>query len=113
MGRTAIIFGATDGRACGVDRSGGGVLETEAGRGKDPSLDVARAGAVLPRAEVGEETPTWEGEASGEAEVILPLLWRELPLAERQRFGHCFSFLVLKALSFRACCVEDVEEVEP
>jgi hypothetical protein len=32
-----------------------------------------------------------------------------LSVPDRQRFGHCFSFLVLKALGLRPCSAQEVE----
>jgi len=32
---------------------------------------------------------------------MLHQLWFQLPASERQRFGHCFSAMVLKALGLR------------
>lgn len=93
MGRTEIIYGETGSCASGLDRFGGGTLETEEAWIGNPSGGLALAGGVLPQASLDQETHT------AEAEVNLPFLWRDLPLAERQRFGHCFSALVLKVFS--------------
>ncbi len=50
-----------------------------------------------------------KNETSTEAEVVLPELWCQLELTERQRFGHCFSSLVLKALGHCAGSAREVE----
>jgi hypothetical protein len=36
-------------------------------------------------------------------------IWSELSAPERRRFGHCFSFMVLKALRSRPYPPQEVE----
>jgi hypothetical protein len=41
--------------------------------------------------------------------VTLHQLWFQLPVPERQRFGHCFSAMVLKALGLRPAPTQEVK----
>jgi hypothetical protein len=41
--------------------------------------------------------------------IELHEIWFQLSLSDRQRFGHCFSAMVLKALGLRACSTEEDE----
>jgi hypothetical protein len=100
MGRTATALGTTD-RGPGIlDRSGRSIL-SKRGSTSDPSLGAPRIGPVLPRA--AKETrsaPSLEGPPAGQG-VALHDIWFQLSLPDRQRFGHRFSGMVLKALGLR------------
>jgi hypothetical protein len=41
--------------------------------------------------------------------VTLHHLWFQLPIPDRQRFGHCFSAMVLKALGLRPASTPEVK----
>jgi len=41
--------------------------------------------------------------------VTLQQLWFQLPVPERQRFGHCFSAMLLKALGLRSALTQEVK----
>jgi hypothetical protein len=41
--------------------------------------------------------------------VTLRQLWFQLPDPERQRFGHCFSAMLLKALGLRPAPTQEVK----
>ncbi|HKB38832.1 MAG TPA: hypothetical protein VKD72_20480 [Gemmataceae bacterium] len=40
---------------------------------------------------------------------MLQQVWFQLPGPDRQRFGHCFSSMVLKALGLRPCPIQEVQ----
>src|SRR4051794_1244937 len=108
MGRAATAFRTTDRRPGVLDRSGRAILQ---GRGStsDPPLGAPRIGPVLSRAAEGTgQTPPLEGPPAGQA-VDLHDIWFQLSLPDRQRFGHRFSGMVLKALGLRACSTEEGE----
>jgi hypothetical protein len=44
-----------------------------------------------------------------QTEPELNHIWLELSASDRQRFGHCFSFMVLKALGLRPCRTQEVQ----
>ena len=110
MGRAATAFGTTD-RCPGIlDRSGRTILQ-ERGSTSDPPLGAPRIGSVLSRAAEGTwQTPPLEGAARG-ARCNVPLheIWFQLSLPDRQRFGHRFSGMVLKALGLRSCSAQEDE----
>src|SRR3954453_18631253 len=101
MGRAAAPQRAPCSRAGVVDRSAGGVLCPDQGSGGTPALGPPGAGPLLPGPRAApQETPAPEAPASGQ-ELTLHQLWFQLPVPDRQRFGHCFSAMVLKALGLR------------
>ena len=102
MGRAATALG-TAGRCPGIlDRSGRAILQ-ERGSTSDPPRGAPRTGPVLPRAAQGPwQTPPAEGPPAGR-DVDLHEIWFRLSLPDRQRFGHRFSGMVLKALGLRSC----------
>ena len=53
-------------------------------------------------------TPPLEGPPAG-PDVALHEIWFQLSLPDRQRFGHRFSGMVLKALGLRPCPTEEDE----
>ncbi len=111
MGRTAIALGTQDRCSCVVDRSVDGLLFTDERRNGSAALGVTRNDPVLSGAATSADTCSCscKNETSTEAEVVLPELWCQLELTERQRFGHCFSSLVLKALGHCAGSAREVE----
>ena len=108
MGRAATAFGATVHRPGGLDRSRREVLQ---GRGpsSDPPLGAPRTGSILSRAAEGPRpAPPLEGPSAG-PDVGLHAIWFQLSLSDRQRFGHRFSGMVLKALGRRSSPIEEGE----
>lgn len=108
MGRAATAFGTTD-RCPGIlDRSGRAILQKR-GSTSDPSLGSPRIGPVLSRAAEGTwQTPPLEGPPAGQGEALNDI-WFQLSLPDRQRFGHRFSGMVLKALGLRPCATREDE----
>jgi hypothetical protein len=107
MGRAAFAFGTPDCGAGVVDGSTGGLLCTVDWSSRDPALGSAGAGPMLPGpAPCSRETSSDE---DPRAEQGLNHIWLELSAPDRQRFGHCFSFMVLKALGLRPCRTPEVQ----
>ena len=108
MGRAATAFGTTD-RCPGIlDRSGRAILQKR-GSTSNPSFGSPRIGPVLSRPAPGPwQTPAVEGALAGR-DVALQEIWFQLALPDRQRFGHRFSGMVLKALGLRSCPTEEGE----
>ncbi len=109
MDRATLTLGTTDGHTCVLDRSALGLPDNPFGRRGDSSLGPPRSDALLPRSATrssvhlpGEETPR-------EQDVVPLDIWSRLPVGDRQRFGHRFSFLVLKALGLRPCLTTEVD----
>ena len=109
MGRTAVAIGTPDRRPRVMDRLVSGLLFTDEEPDGDSADGTARIRALLPGATSSEAAGICKNEAAGEADVILARLWFELSLPERERFGHCFSSLVLKALGLRVCPRQEME----
>src|SRR6516162_3843421 len=109
MGRPAASRRATHRRAGVVDRSARGVLGPDQGPPGTPALGPARAGPLLPApAPAPPEAPPPQEPAPGQ-EVTLHQLWFQLPVPEQQRFGHCFSAMLLKALGLRPAPTQEVK----
>jgi hypothetical protein len=101
MGRLATPRRATNRSAGVVDRFAGGGLGPDPGPARTPSLGPAQPGPVLSAAAPPPpEAPSPDHPPAGQ-EVTLHQLWFQLPVPERQRFGHCFSGMALKALGLR------------
>lgn len=102
MGRTAVIDGATDRDAGIVDRSAEECISFQSGTSGVAS--VGSAGAESASAGVAEQAATKNEIQTSEQEpaVVSPQVWFQLSGPERQRFGLCFSLMVLKALGLRA-----------
>ena len=102
MGRTAAIVGATDRDAGIVDRFAEECVSFGPGTGGagpvgDPGNESVSA---RPANQAGSES---EVQASDqEAEMNPAHIWFQLSGPERQRFGQCFSLMVLKALGRRS-----------
>jgi hypothetical protein len=108
MGRVATRQRATNRSAGVVDRSAGGGLRPDQGPDGTPTLGPPRTDPVLPAPRAAPpETPTPETRPSGQ-QVTLHQLWFQLPVLDRQRFGHCFSAMVLKALGLRPVPTQEV-----
>jgi len=75
----------------------------------DPPGRAPRTDAVLPGAATDSPAGSAEEGPGEEPEVVLHKVWSQLSLPDRQRFGHCFSFMVLKALGLRPSPAEEVE----
>jgi hypothetical protein len=106
MGRAAFAIGTPDCCAGVVDGLSGGLLCTVAGSSRDSALGSPGAGPILPGAAPSSwETPPDENKPEQELKQI----WLELSAPDRQRFGHCFSFMVLKALGLRPCRTQEVQ----
>lgn len=102
MGRAATALGTTDRRPRVLDRSGRTILSRR-GPTSDPPLEAPGTGPVLSRAGEGPRpAPPREGSPAG-PDVGLHAIWFQLSLTDRQRFGHRFSGMVLKALGLRSC----------
>ena len=102
MGRTAVIDRATDRDAGIVDRSAEECVSFKprtSGVAPLGSAGVESASArIADQAITTDESQT---SAQGPA-VVSPQVWFQLSGPERQRFGHCFSLMVLKALGRRS-----------
>jgi hypothetical protein len=106
MGRAAFAIGTPDCCAGVVDGLSGGLLCTVAGSSGDSALGSPGAVPILPGAAPSSwETPPDENKPEQELNQI----WLELSAPDRQRFGHCFSFMVLKALGLRPCRTQEVQ----
>jgi hypothetical protein len=107
MARVAFALGTADGRASVLDGLPGGLLGTGDRPSADSALCSPGAGPVLP----GPAPSSWETlpDENPQAEPELNHIWLELSAPDRQRFGHCFSFMVLKALGLRPCPTEEVQ----
>jgi hypothetical protein len=108
MGRAAIAFGATDRRPGVLDRSRREVLQGR-GSSSDPPLGPPRACPVLSRVAEGPRPAPPPDGPPAVPDVGLHAIWFQLPLPDRQRFGHRFSGMVLKALGLRSCPTEGGE----
>jgi hypothetical protein len=108
MGRTATTQRTTNRDTRVVDRCADGGLRPEQGPSGAPAFSPPRAGPLLPASDAAApQTPTPETLSSG-PQVTLHQLWFQLPVPDRQRFGHCFSALVLKALGLRPASTQEV-----
>ena len=105
MGRAATALGTADRRPSILDRSGR-AIRPERGSTSDPPRGTPGVGPVLSRAAEGpRQTPPLEASRAGR-NVALHEIWFQLALPDRQRFGHRFSGMVLKALGLRSCPTE-------
>jgi hypothetical protein len=108
MGRPAASRRTTHRSAGVVDRSAGGGLRPDQGPSGTPPLGPPRVGPVLPTSPAAPpEAAPPEGPAAGQ-DLTLHQLWFQLPVPERQRFGHCFSAMLLKALGLRPAPTQEV-----
>jgi hypothetical protein len=108
MGRATSTLGPTNCGASILDRSAIGLLGSAEGRTGNSSVSSLRADTLLPgSATCSQADPS--SEKTRTQEVILHEVWSQLSAPERQRFGHCFSFMLLKALGLRPCSAQEVE----
>src|SRR5262249_18452336 len=98
MGRATATLGSPDCSPGVLDRSAGGVVHAETGADRSPALGPPRTESLLPGPAPGPTAPVGCPAPPAEPEVMLHQLWFQLSAPERQRFGHCFSAMVLKAL---------------
>ena len=109
MGRSAIALGTKDGDPCVMDRLASGFFAPDEEPTGDSSLSPSRTSSVLQHDSPCDESHSRESAGIAEADVVPPELWSQLSLPERQRFGHRFSFMVLKALGLRRCPSQETE----
>jgi hypothetical protein len=108
MGRVAASQRTTNRGAGLVDRFADSQLCPDQGPGGTPPFSPPRTIPVLPVSDAAaSETLTPETLSSGQ-QVTLHQLWFQLPVPDRQRFGHCFSAMVLKALGLRPATTLEV-----
>jgi hypothetical protein len=107
MGRAAFAFGTPDRGAGVVDGSTGGLLCTVEWSSGDSSLGPPGAGPILPGPTACPQESSPDEDSRSQQE--LKHIWLQLSAPDRQRFGHCFSFMVLKALGLRPCPTQEVE----
>lgn len=102
MGRTPTINGATDRDAGIVDRSAEECVSFESRTSGVAPL--GSAGIESASARIADETVTTDEiqTSAQEPAVASPQVWFQLSGSERQRFGQCFSLMVLKALGRRS-----------
>ena len=108
MGRATSTLGPTDCGASILDRSAIGLLGSAKDRAGDSSFSSPGADTLLPGSATCSPADL-SSEESPAQEVILHEVWSQLSVPERQRFGHCFSFMLLKALGLRPCSAQEVE----
>lgn len=109
MGRAAFTIRTTDCCASVLDRFAGSEFFPEKGPGGDSARGPAGIDTVLPGSEPCSVSDLAQERSQAEPEVILHEVWTQLSVPDRQRFGHCFSFMVLKALGLRPCSAKEVE----
>jgi hypothetical protein len=109
MGRATFTIGATNGSAGLLDRSASRMLVPDSGSGGDSPSSASGIDTALPSSAGWCAEPDLTQEKQAEPEVIFHDIWSQLPVADRQRFDHCFSFMVLKALGLRPCSAQEVE----
>ena len=108
MGRAAIALGTTDHRPGILDRSGRAVFQ-EGGSTGAPPHRTPGTGSVLSRAaEASQQTAPFQ-ETLAQPDLALHEIWFQLAPPDRQRFGHRFSGMVLKALGLRSCSPQEDE----
>jgi hypothetical protein len=111
MGRAAPYVGSKDRRSSEVDRLANGDVFRKAE--PRPTSSVAcnadRVGPLLPCASIVREAEETTRANALSEQVAPPQLWSQLPVTEQQRFGQCFSRLLLQTLGFRACPAQEVE----
>lgn len=68
---------------------------------RTPPGRARRTGPVGPHPPHPIAAGPTDGEAVAPSDVVLHALWFQLPESDRQRFGSCFSGMILKALGHR------------
>jgi hypothetical protein len=102
MGRTPFTVRPADCDAGIVDRLAQECLPLDPGPSGTAALGSGGIEPVSPRAAQGSSAVDKIQASVQESEVAPQHLWFELSGPERQRFGHCFSLMVLKVLGLRA-----------
>lgn len=100
MDSLAIALGTADHCACDVDRPADGLLTPRPRTGGSSSFDSSRTGSTVPE-DARSAPPDAAPAEIPEKEVILHQLWFQLSDPDRQRFGHYFSAMFLKAVGLR------------
>lgn len=111
MGRAAPCFGSKNHRSNEVDRLADGDVfrSAEPRPTSSVTFDADRIGPLLPCASVVREAEATTLAGAFSEQVAPPQLWSQLPVTEQQRFGQCFSRLLLQTLGLRACPTQEVE----
>jgi len=109
MDLATIALGTANGDPRILDRLADRWPGRDQDRTGDPPDRAPRADAVLPGAATCSPADLAEEGPQEEQEVALHEVWSQLSMPDRQRFGHCFSFMVLKALGLRPCSAQEVE----
>src|SRR5271165_1401571 len=101
MGRTSVVHGTTDRHASIVDRSAEECLSFEPRTSR--IAPVGLAGIESASAGIAEQAGAKDEIQASEQEhaVVSAQVWFQLSGPEQQRFGQCFSLMVLKALGRR------------
>jgi hypothetical protein len=107
MGCSPTSLGTTDGRAGILDRSGIRALRRQPRPTGDPARGAPGLGSVLSGVAAAAPKDQALGEAVPGPADALQEIWSQLPLTERQHFGHRFSGMVLKALGLRPCPTQE------
>jgi len=102
MGRTSITFRATNHDASIVDRSAHECFSLDPGPCGITALGSIGIEPVYPGISDASSLNSKIQASEQEAAVAPQHIWFELSGPERQRFGHCFSLMVLKVLGLRA-----------
>jgi hypothetical protein len=101
MGRTSVTVGKAGFDACCLDRSTEKCFPLDPGPSGTASFRTVTDESVSPGI-APNATAVAEMQASVQEPAVAPQhLWFQLAGSERQRFGHCFSLMVLKALGLR------------
>jgi hypothetical protein len=109
MDRAAVALETPDRGAGNVVRTAGGLLFPEEGSSGDAARGAPRTGPVPPGPACRPRQTAQAEEPRAESDVRLRQLWLQLSEPDRQRFGHCFSGMVLKALGLRPCPEPEVK----
>ena len=101
MGRVTIPDAATDGDPFAVDLSARGLSAEAELFDRSAPLGSVRPEPVGP--EPAQQIPPNHSaqEAVVQPEISLHRLWFQLPEGDQQRFGTCFSVMLLKAIGHR------------
>jgi hypothetical protein len=101
MGRTPVTVRKTEFDACFLDRSAEECFPLDPGPSGTASFGTATDESVSPGI-AQSATAVANMQASVQEPAVAPQhLWFQLAGSERQRFGQCFSLMVLKALGLR------------
>jgi hypothetical protein len=110
MGRTSVTLRATDRDAGTVDRSAQKCFPLDPGPCGITALGSVGIEPVCPGTSEPSSLNSKIQASVQEAAVAPQHIWFELSGPERQRFGHCFSLMVLKVLGLRASSFMEEQE---